>query len=126
MRLYNKELVTDVRAMPGAKHTFLKQVCASGASRYRNAIEALVDPLAEPLSERAAELLTSLDNRRFFQGHAEVLAATLLSRGAFRPKSLAKPGPVIVAERLNGQALHLLVTSFIFKHHPPAQDPRER
>ncbi len=124
MPIYNKALVEDVRAMPGAKHTFLKQVCATGASRYRNAIEALVDPLAAPLANRASELLTSLDNRRFFQGHAEVLAATLLSRGAFRPKTLTKPGPMIVSERLNGQTLNLMVTSFIFKHHPPEQDPR--
>ncbi len=115
MALYSPRLVRDMQTMPGARHSFLSQVCASDGRRHRNALESLAQEAGPALAERAADSLTSLDNRRFFQGYAEVVTTVLMGRSAYRVQELRDPGPMLRAKRLTGGGLNISVLSFIHK-----------
>lgn len=117
MSLFSERLVEDVRRLPGARHTFLSQVCSARGQRYRNALEALVQE-AGPLEGRASELLTSLDNRRFFQGYAEVATGVFLLRNGFTLRGVAPPGPLLRVTRGNGPEANVSVLSYIHKSRP--------
>ncbi|MFH1468301.1 MAG: hypothetical protein ABIO70_28190 [Pseudomonadota bacterium] len=115
MGLFSDRLVEDMRRLPGGEHTFLRQVCGVHAGRQRSALEAMVEVLPPPLLVRAKANLTSLNNRKFFQGYAEVAAASFLERGRLRVHDLTEPGAYLAARSVSGQALNVGVVSFIHK-----------
>jgi len=115
MGLFSERLVEDVRRLPGAEHSFLRQLCGVRAGRYRNAIEALVEDLCAAQLARAQEQLTSLDNRRFFQGYAEVATARFLGRGRLRVHDVAEPGGCLQTRTLSGPGPQVAVLSFLHK-----------
>lgn len=74
-----------------------------------------MDAVGEPLGARGAELLTSLDNRRFFQGVAELTVAALLERGKFQVEEVDPDGDWIALRKLGGGSWDLLVEAFIHR-----------
>lgn len=118
MTLFPERLVNDMQRLPGGRHSFLSQVCSRGGLKTRNALETMVDGVGEPLSRRVREMLVSLDNRKFFQGYAELVVATLVARGAYRVRELVSPGPLLSARGAGGDSLSLSVLSFIHKSRP--------
>ncbi len=113
MQVFSDRLVEDLGRLPGGRHTFLAQVCAARGRRHRAALQALVDAVGEPLATRVAGLLTSFDNRRFFQGVAELTVAALLERGAFRVEEVGGGGDWLGLRRRSGAAWDLVVLAFI-------------
>ncbi len=115
MSLFSESLVEDMRRLPGAHHSFLHQLCGPQAGRYRSALEGLVSSVAAPLADRVRPMLTSLDNRRFFQGWAEIATASALARGRLRVHDIARPGAYLQAQSLAGETVNVGVLSFIHK-----------
>jgi hypothetical protein len=115
MGLFSDRLVEDMRRLPGGEHTFLRQVCAVHAGRQRSALETMVEVLPPPLMARAQASMTSLDNRKFFQGYAEVAAASFLGRGRLRVHDLREPGGYLEARSWTGWGVNVAVLSFIHK-----------
>ncbi len=115
MGLFSDRLVEDMQRLPGAPHSFLQQVCAAQGGRQRSALDSLLEAAGPALAERAHERLTSLDNRRFFQGYAELAVASFLARGRLRVQEVVQPGAYLRASTLSGQQLNLAVMSFIHK-----------
>jgi len=120
MSLFSDRLVEDMRRLPGGQHSFLHQLCGPRAGRHRSAIETLVETAAAPLAERARPLLTSLDNRRFFQGWAELATAAALARGRMRVHDVVQPGSYLRAQTLAGEPVNIAVLSYIHKARPEA------
>jgi hypothetical protein len=116
--IYDEQLIEDIRRLPGGQHTFLSQVCSREGTAIRAALERLVAVVGEPVAERCVELLRAFDNRRFFQGYAELAAARLASLGGLRIVGLENPGPMLIAESVDGERLVLSVLSFIHRSHP--------
>ncbi len=79
MDLFPARLVEKTHRLPGAQHSFLKQLCAPEAADTRVALQALLARAPLPLAERASSLMGSLDNRRFFQGYAELVVLDRLA-----------------------------------------------
>ncbi len=120
MSIFSERLVEDMQRLSGGQHSFLHQVCGPRAGRHRSAIETLVGNAASPLAERARPLLTSLDNRRFFQGWAELATAAALARGRLRVQDVVQPGAYLHASALAGEPVNLAVLSYIHKARPEA------
>ena len=80
MELFPERLVADLERLNGASHTYLKQVCGAEQGPLRESLRKAVNGVSVALRDRAIELLSSLDNRRFFQGFAEVVTLTGLGR----------------------------------------------
>ena len=99
MTLFPERLIQDLQRLPGGRHSFLTQVCAPEGKKYRAALERLVEQAGEPMCSRGREMLTSLDNRKFFQGYAEVVTAALAARGSYEVKEFAAPGPAVYQSR---------------------------
>ncbi len=118
MTLFPDKFIEDIRRLSAARHSFLHQICGPEGRRHRNMLQTLMDELGEPIGSRVGCLLTSLDNRRFFQGYAELATAALLARGPYRVRVLVEPGPILRAKRPNGATLDLTVLSFIHKSRP--------
>jgi hypothetical protein len=120
MSLFSDRLVEDMRRLPGGQHSFLHQLCGPRSGRHRSAVESLVESAAAPLAERARPMLTSLDNRRFFQGWSELATAALLSRGRLRVHDVVQPGAYLLAHTIGGEPVYVAVLSFIHKARPVA------
>ena len=84
MDMFPPSILAAMRELPGADHSFLKQIATpeGAALRARLAEDVRVGDAA--LSERWASGLHSLDNRRFFQAMAEVGTAGVLARSGWR------------------------------------------
>ena len=117
MQVFPDRLVEDLRRLPGGRHTFLVQACTPRGRRHRNALQALVDTQGEPLASRAASLLVSLDNRRFFQGVAELVMAAILARGGFRVEEVGELGDWLGLCRQDGESWDLVIQAYVHKSH---------
>lgn len=118
MSLFSDRLVEDMRRLSGGQHSFLHQLCGPRAGRHRSALDSLVETAAGPLAERARPMLTSLDNRRFFQGWAELAAAAALARGRLRVHEVVQPGAYLRAHSIAGEPVNVAVLSYIHKGRP--------
>lgn len=125
MELFPEWLVSDLGQMPGAGHSYLKQLCAPDGSALRAGLSGLVSRLQPPMQGRAAELLSSLENRRFFQGFAEVAALGALEPSGWRPTELVAPGPRIALTR-GGDEVLLSVLAFLHQTRPGGEDETRR
>lgn len=126
MELFPERLVADLGRLPGAGHCYLKQLCAADGTEVRERLQARVDSLAPELQERAAELLSSLDNRRFFQGFAEVAALSVLGVGGWEATGLVPPGPRLELRGADGRAILLSVLAFLHQTRPGGEDETRR
>jgi hypothetical protein len=111
--LYPESLLEDLRRLVGGQHAFLVHLARDEARAHREVIEDLHTRLRGPLAERLCGLLTSLDNRKFFQGYAELVVMTLLARSGFEVRELLQPGPVLQAVSASQGELAVSVLSFI-------------
>jgi hypothetical protein len=122
MELFTDRLVADLDGMSGARHSFLKQICAPDASDVRARLQAQVDRLDAPMHERAVELLSSLDNRRFFQGFGEVATLAALRPAGWDPAALHRPGPRIELRRAGSSPVLLSVLAFLHQTRPGGEE----
>jgi hypothetical protein len=118
MPLWSERIIKEIQALPGADHAYLKQVCAPDGDEVRAALAANVSQFGDAFAMRARSLLHSLDNRRFFQGFAEVGAVSLLQRGGFEVRALHGAGPLIEMAHPDGRAFNLSVLAFVHQTRP--------
>jgi len=126
MELFPERLVSDLARLPGGSHTYLKQVCGPDGSAVRDCLQRATERLGPVYEDRAADLLSSLDNRRFFQGFAEVATLSLLARAGWRLTRLVQPGPRIELVSPSGQPTALLVLAFLQQTRPGAEEETQR
>lgn len=126
MELFPERLVSDLERLPGAGHSYLKQLCAPDGSVLRTGLERVVARLGEPVQTRAGELLNSLDNRRFFQGFAEVATLAALEPAGWRATALHRPGPRIQLGRPSGPPVLLSVLAFLHQTRPGGEEETKR
>lgn len=118
MSLFPDALLSDLERLPGASHTFLKQLAAPEAEPLRRRLDAIARQVGVPVARRWSEVLRSLDNRRFFQGYAEAATAELLTASGWQVRDLSWPGPALVARGLDGRTVHAMVLAFIHQVRP--------
>ncbi len=126
MELFPERLVSDLERLPGAGHSYLKQLCAPDGSALRTGLEQVVARLAEPMQARAGELLNSIENRRFFQGFAEVATLAALEPAGWRVGALHRPGPRLELTRPGGAPLLLSVLAFLHQTRPGGEEETRR
>ncbi len=127
MPLWSERLISELQTLPGADHSYLKQLCAPDGDEVRESLADRVSLLGEPFALRARDLLHSLDNRRFFQGFAEVGAVSLLHRRGFAIRALRGAGPLIEMAHADGRAFNLAVLAFVHQTRPGGDElTRER
>jgi hypothetical protein len=116
--LFPESFVRDVSRLPGASYTFLRHVCSPDGERVRAWLEDEASRVSAPIARRWADTLGSFDNRRFFQGYAEVLTAALFTRSGWTLEGLSWPGPTLPVRDPDGRAFTALVLSFIRQVRP--------
>lgn len=126
MALFSEALLKDLRSLPGASHTFLKQLADPAAQRDRDWLEAAVDRVGGAVADRWTDVLGSLDNRRFFQGWAEVAASQVLADRGWRITDLAWPGPSLAARDPEGRPFNVMVLGFVKQVRPADRQAVER
>lgn len=125
MQLFPERLVADLEHLSGANHCFLKQLCGPAGSASRARLQSQVALLSPLLRERAIELLSSLDNRRFFQGFAEVSSLAALRRGGWEGVDLVRPGArieLVRPGRGSDAGLVLSVLAFLHQSRPGGEE----
>jgi len=120
MTLFPDALLADLRRLPGASYTFARQVAEEDGAGVRARMESIASRVGLPVQDRWADLLGSLDNRRFFQGYAEAALVGLLSAGGWSLPDLAWPGPGLLLQAPDGREFHALVLAFIRQVRPGA------
>ena len=116
--LFPESFVRDVSKLPGASYTFLRQICSPDGERVRSWLEEEASRVATPIARRWADTLGSFDNRRFFQGYAEVLTAALLTRSGWTLEGLSEPADTLSVRDPQGSAFGALVLSFVRQVRP--------
>lgn len=110
MVLFPDTLVQQTLRMPGASHSFFKQICEPDGLEIRSWLGEITERQVEPLQQRALDMLTSLDNRRFFQAYAEMSTLASLERAGWHATGYSAPHievqhPELGAFRLGVMAL---------------------
>ena len=118
MELFPERLVADLERLNGASHTYLKQVCGAEQGPLRESLRKAVNGVSVAHRDRAIELLSSLDNRRFFQGFAEVVTLTGLGRAGWDLTRLHRPGPQLEMCAPGGTPWVLSVMAFLHQVRP--------
>lgn len=118
MELFPERLVTDLERLPGASHTYLKQVCGPEAIDLRERLRAAVEHGSAAHHDRAVELLSSLDNRRFFQGFAELATLAAVRTTGWDLTRLSNPGPRLEVRSPSGAPWVLGVLAFLHQTRP--------
>lgn len=120
MTLFPEALLTDLRRLPGASYTFARQLAEEDGGALRARLDAVAERVGPAVQARWVDALSSLDNRRFFQGFSEVATAGLLARSGWSVPDLAWPGPGLLLEAPDGRPFYGLVLSFIRQVRPAA------
>ena len=116
--LFPESFVRDVSTLPGGSYSFLRQVCSPDGERVRSWLEEEASRASPPLKQRWADALGSFDNRRFFQGYAEVVTAALITRSGWTLDGLEWPGPTLPVRDPQGRAFDALVLAFVRQVRP--------
>ncbi len=116
--LFPESFVRDVSRLPGASYSFLRQLCSPDGARVRSWLEEQASRVSPELARRWADTLGSLDNRRFFQGYAEVLTTDLFARSGWTVEGLPWPGPALPVRDQSGRPFHVLVVAFVRQVRP--------
>lgn len=118
MRLYSERIVADAERLPGADHSYFKQLCGPDGANLRLGLRISVQRIGPLFEPRATELLSSLDNRRFFQGFAETSALSMLHATGWSLRELQGKGPRLIVGRLAGPSYSLSVLAFLQQTRP--------
>lgn len=119
MGLFSRAMVDEVQRLPGASHSFLKQLCSDEGADVREGLVQAVSALPKDVAFRFSELLSSLDNRRFFQGFAELTLTWTVRAAGWNIEGLAEPGALVQARRpIGGQKVNLLACGFVHSTRP--------
>lgn len=110
--LFSPTLVQELARLPGAQHSFLKQLCGGEHAHLRQGLDRALAALPDAVQQRCARKLSSLDNRRFFQGFADLSTAITLMRAGWTVTGDA-PGDLLAARRPDGSAVDVLVVAFL-------------
>jgi hypothetical protein len=116
--LFSDAILDDLRRVPGARHSFARQLAHEDGEAVRAMLEDAATRVPAPVRERWRGALTSLENRRFFQGFGEAAATVQLGRAGWTVTELAWPGPSLVARHESGVEADILVLSFIRQVRP--------
>ncbi len=117
MSLLPDVIVERLRDMPGATHSFLRQLCEPEGVEIREGLERALQAMPPSLGQMLRERLSSLDNRVFFQGFSELVVASVLSRAGWEV-SAGSPGGLLRGTRPGGEHTNVLVLGFIHSHRP--------
>lgn len=113
MALFPDTLGDELSRLGGAQHSFLKQVATEQGAPLRHALEDTAARVGPEVARRWSDLLSSLDNRRFFQAVGEaMLVGQLLERGWSAP-ALSWPGPGLLLRDRTGISWYGLFLSFL-------------
>ncbi len=118
MALWSERTVSEIRRLPGADHSYLKHLCADDGESVRDGLRQMVARIGEPFTARAEDLLSSLDNRKFFQGFAETVSLSLLVRQGWSLRAIQPVGARLTLVRPDGVAFALAVSSFLHQTRP--------
>lgn len=124
MVIFPDSLLQQTLQMPGADHSFFKQICSPEGAAVRGWLQNQADQQPEALQQRAVEALTSLDNRRFFQGYAEIAALSALARTGWRPLRHEAPHLLVQHPEI-GQA-RLAVLALLQQRRPGGEEELHR
>jgi hypothetical protein len=108
--------LSDLSAMPGAEHSFLKQLATPPAAAIRAHLSAQQDAAPPAVANRWADALNSFDNRRFFQALAEVQGVHHLSTTGWRLRGIQ--GRTLAMEHPDGREVELLTLAFLRQVRP--------
>ncbi len=117
MSLFPDVLVQSLREMPGASHSFLRQLCEPDAADVRQGLGRALAGLDSDLRVVLEERLSSLDNRVFFQGFSELAVATGLIRAGWTVGP-GQSGQLLQGVRPSGESTQVLVLGFIHSQSP--------
>ena len=118
MPVFTDALLDELKRLPGARHSFLRQLALDPQGEEARAdLDAQVDQAPLAVRERWRDLLSSLDNRRFVQGRAELQTIAHLARSGWQLVGQEHPGPDLVLER-EGRPLRLLTLAFAEQTRP--------
>ena len=126
MEIFPDRLLSDIERLPGGNHTYLKQLCAPDGAGVRLGLQRLTERLGAPIEDRAADLLSSFDNRKFFQGFAEVVTLGALQGARWRVRALHSPGPRLELRAPGGEAVMLSVLAFLHQTRPGGEEETRR
>ncbi len=118
MALWSERSISEIRRLPGADHSYLKQLCDGDGEPVRNAVRGMVQRIGEPFAARAQDLLSSVDNRKFFQGFAEAVSLSLLVRQGWTLRAIQPVGARLTVVRPDGAVFVLAVVSFLHQTRP--------
>lgn len=116
--LFSDAILDDLRRIPGAHHSFARQMAEADGADLRALLEDAASRVPDIVRDRWRSSLTSLENRRFFQGFGEAAATLQLARAGWTVTELTWPGPSLVARHESGLEADLLVLSFIRQVRP--------
>ena len=126
MEFFPERLVSDLARLPGGNHAFLKQICGPEGEDLRARIQRVATRAGPILESRAQDLLSSLDNRRFFQGFAEISAVKVLQDAGWNLAGLYPPAPRLELRTPTGDTVMLSVLSFLHQTRPGAERDTRR
>lgn len=118
MAVFTDALVQDMQSLQGAPHSFLKQVCALDGEPLREALDSALLRVPHDVGERLSDRLRSLDNRRFFQGFAELATCAVLRDAQWTPEGVGAPAEPLRFSRPDGAPCNVLVVSFVHPGRP--------
>lgn len=117
---FSPALLDELARLPGSRHCFLKQLADNDGAPMRAWLTRALEPLPQALADHTADLLRSLDNRRFFQGVATATAARILDDSDWTVVSPRWPGPILEARAPGGELVDVLPIGFVRQARPVA------
>jgi len=120
MSLFTQTNLDSLVQLKGSSHSFLKQIASPDGAVLRDYLEQSAAQVCEGARLRWREILNSLDNRRFFQGMAEVGIVRRLLDDGWQLNEVKLPGPCLAVCSPGGIRYNLLVLAFIRQVRPIA------
>jgi hypothetical protein len=119
--------LTAALQVPGATHSFLKQIAGEGGELARSWMETCAERAPDDLRLRWSRLATSFDNRRFFAAFGEMMVLDGLRERGWTAEGLRWPGPTIEIRRPDGRKADLVILSLIRQQREkPDREAAER
>jgi len=116
--LFSEATLDDLRRVPGSSHSFARHIAEPDGEAVRAWLEEAAEGVPGVVRDRWEDVLTSLDNRRFFQGFAEAATTHQLGSAGWVVEGLDWPGPGLRMRHTDGRELDVLVLSFIRQVRP--------